>query len=197
MFHRDPCRRVIDYFLDELPRVCMIKVPRYNMGAGGHITMPTSGGVVANYKDMEYHPSSFKAVARGNRIADKRFSSARSFPLKRTSCVVLNKNYTVAMDHHNALGLTSEVPLYIRHYYTKSFEEFVERCRIRKPTLKTFNHGCRKDCSFKKFAASDVSRWENKTLASPGLPRKGSFPLLESKGATQIEPYNLFRLRTF
>ena len=137
-----------------------IKVQRYNFGSNGHIKKPI-GNVMDAYKKHEIVCSSYKTIANCAYLdTSKKFYGVHDF-------VFLDKLGKVYNDYFNYkfTGFpneckeenVNEVPLVINHYYTKSYNEYLDRCKLWE-NGGINNYGYRKDCaeSFEKKNKNEI-----------------------------------------
>jgi hypothetical protein len=167
----DPSKNVIDVILSidsidqRIPAVDQnhsetkaIRVQRYNFGSNGHVTKPP-GNVTDNYTMHEIVCSSYKTIANTDFLdLSKRFFGVHDFPLTDRPGKIWNpylnyaKGYPGGCEPHSV----NQVPLVINHYYTKSYQEYLNRCKLWKDG--GINHyGYRKDC-VKKFDKENVNQ---------------------------------------
>lgn len=163
-------RKVVDIVnkLDK-NKVKSVKIQRYNFGSDGHVRKPY-GSVMQNYKKHEKICSSFKAMANSTYIDTSQiYYGVHDHPYKDTDeeGLVYNSYFKYIGDENTNMyigpnGCTvnsiNEIPLVINHYYTKSQEEYVNRCKL------WVNGGIngigyRKDCD-ENFKEKDVNEIE-------------------------------------
>jgi hypothetical protein len=163
-------RKVVDIVnkLDK-NKVKAVKIQRYNFGSDGHVRKPY-GSVMQNYKKHEKICSSFKAMANSIYIDTSQiYYGVHDHPYKDTDeeGIVYNSylKYNVDENTNIYIGPNSctvnsinEIPLVINHYYTKSQEEYINRCKL------WVNGGIngigyRKDCD-ENFKEKDVNEIE-------------------------------------
>ena len=141
-----------------------IKVQRYNFGSNGHIHKP-SGNVMGNYPNHERTCSSYKTIANVSFIdLSKNFYGVHDFPFMDIPGKVYNDylNYRfTGFPSGCQTDSKNEIPLVINHYYTKSYDEYIKRCKLWKNGgVNTI--GYRKDCkrSFKENDKNDISGYD-------------------------------------
>jgi hypothetical protein len=163
-------RKVVDIVnkLDK-NKVKSVKIQRYNFGSDGHVRKPF-GSVMQNYKKHEKICSSFKAMANSTYIDTSQiYYGVHDHPYKDTDKegLVYNSYLKYIRDENTnmyigpnscTLNSINEIPLVINHYYTKSQEEYVNRCKL------WVNGGIngigyRKDCD-ENFKEKDVNEIE-------------------------------------
>ncbi len=110
-----------------------IKIQRYNFGNDGYITKPY-GLVMDNYKKHEKICSSYKTIANTSFIdTSQNFYGVHDFPFLNKEGKVYNAyfdyKYTGFPNGCN-VNDKNEIPLVINHYYTKSYEEYLNRCKL-------------------------------------------------------------------
>ncbi len=135
-----------------------VKVQRYNFGSNGHITKP-DGNVMDNYTMHEIVCSSYKTIANTDFIdVSKNFFGVHDFPFINKQGKVWNNYFNYAKGYPGGCELenVNEIPLVINHYYTKSYEEYLNRCKLWKDGGIN-NFGYRKDCE-KKFDKDNVNQ---------------------------------------
>lgn len=129
-----PNNRVID-IIDSLDydKTKAIKVQRYNFGSDGHEIKPP-GNVMDNYLQHEKICSSYKTIANSEYIdTSQKFYGVHDFPLINKPGKIYNEYFTY---EHTGFpnGCTqddkNEIPLVINHYYSKSYEEYLSRCKL-------------------------------------------------------------------
>lgn len=134
-----------------------IKVQRYNFGSDGHITKP-KGRVMDNYTMHEKVCSSYKTIANTDYIdKNKNFFGVHDFPFVARYGKVWNDYFNYAKGYPGGCEQDdiNEIPLVINHYYTKSYEEYLNRCKLWKHGGIN-NFGYRKDCE-KKFDKENMN----------------------------------------
>ncbi len=109
-----------------------IKVPRYNYGSDGHVHRP-SGNVMDNYFTHEPICSSYKTIANAQYIdTNKKFYGVHDFPMKKGGKII-NPQFTYAetgFPNGCKADMINQISLEIKHYYTKSYDEYLERCKL-------------------------------------------------------------------
>jgi hypothetical protein len=130
-----PNKTVID-FIDSLDTddTKAIKVMRYNYGSNGHLIKPDSN-VMDSYKMHERLCSSYKTIANSKYINTlQNFYGVHDFPfLPNMGGKVYNNFFsygTRGYPNHCKESDKNEIPLIIKHYYTKSYEEYLKRCKM-------------------------------------------------------------------
>lgn len=124
-------KRVIDYINTlGLSKTKAIKVPRFNFGSNGHIEK-TKGKVMEKYTKHEIIYSSFKTIGNSKFLDNRMFKTVHDFNYLNK----IGKIYNAFLDKKNkikksARGNKNETPLVINHYYTKSYEEYVNRSKL-------------------------------------------------------------------
>lgn len=163
IIHLDKKKKVIDYLnLLGLFKTKSLKIPRYNFGSNGHIKK-TKGSVVENYTKHEKIYSSFKTIA--NSIFIKKntmFKTVHDFNYIAKKGKIYNsflskKNKILKSIRKNR----NETKLVINHYYTKSYEECINRCKLWKNggiNPYQFRQNC--DKKFKKIDKNEVSGYD-------------------------------------
>ena len=153
--------KVSDYINELKPEwnnITAFKIQRYDFGSNGHISKPT-GLVMSNYTLHEKICSSFKTLANTDFIDKKKdFFGVHDYNY-------LSKNGKIFNDYfgyhetgfpnsckHNSIN---EIPLVINHYYTKSYQEYLTRCKLWKyGGINPIGH--RTDCE-NKFKSRDIN----------------------------------------
>jgi hypothetical protein len=155
-------KKVSDY-LDSLKsnwsNIKAFKIQRYNFGSNGHITKPI-GSVVSNYKFHEKICSTYKTMANTDYIdKNKLFYGVHDFNFINKNAHIYNNYFFYENWFPNSCkeNLENEIPLVINHYYAKSYDEYIKRCKLWK------NGGInpiryRTDCEnkFKSIYSNDV-----------------------------------------
>lgn len=125
-----------------------IKVQRYDFGNSGHKIKPL-GLVMDNYKKHEKICSSYKTIANTNYIdTTKNFYGVHDFPFLDKEGKVYNEYFDYKYKGYpNGCNVTdmNEIPLVINHYYTKSYDEYLNRCKLWEHGGVN-NYGYRKNC---------------------------------------------------
>lgn len=157
--------RVYDYINSLKPNwnnICAFKIQRYDFGSNGHITKPNSS-VMTSYTKHEKICSSFKTLVNTDYINKKtNFWRVHDYDLIPNKSGKIYNSYLNYKEtgFPNSCKSTSinEIPLIINHYYTKSYEEYLERCEMwKKGGINPINF--RKDC-INKFKSRDVNEIE-------------------------------------
>lgn len=155
----DPSKKVIDIINQLDPNTKAVKVQRYNFGSNGHKTKP-DGLVQNNYTKRENICSSYKTIANSKYINTyKKFYGVHDFNFMYGG-KVYNDYFNYDTGYPNQCTNTSinEIPLIINHYYTKSYDEYIERCKLWKDGgVNTV--GYRKDCE-KMFKERDNNEYD-------------------------------------
>lgn len=151
-------------------KVKAIKLQRYNFGANGHIKKP-HGQVMDNYKKHEKICSSYKAIANSKYInTSRRYYGVHDHPYKNKEGIIYNSYFKYDEDNEKDIYLgpnkcnknnVNEIPLVINHYYTKSQEEYLKRCKLWM-NGGINNIGYRKNCekNFKKSNVNDLEGYD-------------------------------------
>lgn len=133
-------KRVIDIInkLDK-NKTKTVKIQRYNFGSDGHIKKPL-GNIVNNYKKHEKICSSYKALANSKFLdVNSNYYGVHDHPYNDVDGIIYNSylKYDEDYDNESYIGPNrcdknsiNEIPLVINHYYTKSQEEYMERCKL-------------------------------------------------------------------
>jgi len=157
-------RKVSDYFnslKNNWNNIKSFKIQRYDFGSSGHIHKPF-GLVMSNYKFHEKICSSYKAMANTDFVKkDYFFFGVHDFNYINKRGIVYNSylNYEEFGGYPNKCKTESvnEIPLVINHYYTKSYDEYLARCKMwSSGGINPVGH--RKDCEnlFKIRDVNDV-----------------------------------------
>lgn len=151
-------------------KVKSVKIQRYNFGSDGHVKKPF-GSVMQNYKKHEKICSSFKAMANSKYIDTSHiYYGVHDHPYKNKDGIIYNSYFKYIEDKNTntyigpnscTIHNINEIPLVINHYYTKSQEEYVNRCKL------WVNGGInavgyRKDCdeNFKEKDVNDIEGYD-------------------------------------
>ena len=140
-------------------KICAFKIQRYDFGSGGHITKPY-GSVFESFKLHEKVCSSFKTLANTDYI-DKsiKFWRVHDFNfISNKSGKIFNSYFgyhETGFPNSCKPNSINEIPLVINHYYTKSYEEYLSRCKLWE-TGGVNPIGHRKDCE-NKFKSRDIN----------------------------------------
>jgi len=147
---------VVDYIKKlDYDKVKALKVQRYNFGSNGHSKKP-NGKVIDNYNKREKICSSFKTIANTSFIdTSKQFFGVHDFNFINKDGIIYNKylNYDTSYPNGCNKDDINEIPLVINHYFTKSYEEHMERCKLWK-NGGINPYGYRTDCD-EKFKSKD------------------------------------------
>jgi hypothetical protein len=135
--HTDKNKKVVDFInsiYSEWDKTKAIKVQRYDFGSDGHIKKP-KGKVMNNYKTHEKLCSSYKTIANSDYINTKKnFYGVHDFwYLPKKVGKVYNSYFSyIHTGYPNGCKKENinEVPLVINHYYTKSYNEYLDRCKL-------------------------------------------------------------------
>ena len=112
---------VIEYATTKTP---YIKVPRFNFGNSGHMKKPNNG-VVKNYTKREKNISSYKTISNVDYIHDsKKIRGVHKYRYKKGWVGGINKGIKIK---GNLSPSYSKIPLIMNHYYTKSYDEYLEK----------------------------------------------------------------------
>lgn len=148
-----------------------IKIPRYNYGSNGHKSMPR-GGVMINYSKREKICSSYKTMTNTDFLAmDKAVYGVHEFPLiDNIDGKIYNNYFSYAKTGFpngckDFVGkVKNELPLVIKHYYTKSRSEYLDRCKLWKDGgVNNVNY--RNNCE-EKFYENDVNEVDDDVYGS-------------------------------
>lgn len=108
------------------PNTPYIKVPRFNFGNSGHKEKP-EGGVIKNFTRREKNISSYKSISNVD-FVDKRFRSMGVHRLLYTTDKnMINKGIKIGCSLPESYN---KIPLIMNHYYTKSYQEYVNKCMM-------------------------------------------------------------------
>jgi hypothetical protein len=147
-----------------------VKIQRYNFGSDGHIKKPY-GNVIDNYKKHEKICSSYKALANSKFLdVNSDYYGVHDHPYKDIDGIIYNSylKYDEDEDEDTYIGPNScdknsinEIPLVINHYYTKSQEEYMKRCKLW-VNGGINNHGYRENCeeNFKEKDVKDITGYK-------------------------------------
>ena len=134
------------------------KIQRYDFGSNGHIQKP-DGPVVSNYFLHEKTCATYKTMANTDYVN----KNAHFFGVHDFNFIDLNgKVFNEYFGYHETGypngckdDSINEIPLVINHYYTKSYEEYISRCKMwENGGINPINY--RIDCE-KKFKSRDVN----------------------------------------
>jgi len=148
----------IDSLYNNWSNIKSFKIQRYDFGSNGHISKP-DGLLIDNYTKHEKTCSSYKALANLDFVnEDAPFYGVHDFPYNEKLGIIYNEylNYWEA-GYPNTCRENdiNETPLIINHYYTKSYDEYIERCEMWKDGgINPW--GYRKNCD-KLFKSRDVN----------------------------------------
>lgn len=125
---------VLDYINSlDIEKTKAIKVPRYNYGSNGYIVKPF-GKVMQNFRMRERLCSSYKTIANSDYINIKsNFYGVHDFPYIYTYGKIYNNYFTykqIGYPNGCTEHTINETPLMIKHYYTKSKQEYMNRCKL-------------------------------------------------------------------
>lgn len=129
--------RVIDFInsIDTL-NTKAIKVQRYDFGSNGHTKKPKTP-VTESYKKHESVCSSYKTMANTDYIdKNAKFYGVHDFVFLNKSGKVYNSYFNYTKNNYefkpNGCDVKSknEIPFVLNHYYTKSYEEYMDRCKM-------------------------------------------------------------------
>lgn len=138
-----------------------LKIQRYNFGSNGHIKRP-KGKIMDNYNKHEKICSSYKTMANIDFVdTSKIFYGVHDFRYNRNQGKIYNKYFDYKYKGYpNGCKKENlnETPLVINHYYTKSYDEYLNRCHMWK-NGGINNVGYRQDCE-KNFRKNDVNEVE-------------------------------------
>ena len=114
------------------PNVPYVKIPRFNFGNNFHENRPPSGGVVVNFTRREKKISSYKAISNADFLDLKRPTRGVHRFVYTTKKNAINRGMKIVCSLPASF---SEIPLVMNHYYTKSYEEYVEKCLLWKNSV--------------------------------------------------------------
>lgn len=136
LVHTEKDKKVIDFInsLEEnWQKIKAIKVQRFDFGSNGHIEKP-NGKVMDNYKKHENICSSYKTIANSNFIdINKNFYGVHDFNFVNKKGKIYNDYFTyehTGFPNGCTKEIQNEIPLIINHYYTKSYNEYIKRCKL-------------------------------------------------------------------
>jgi len=133
ILNKEQNKTVIDFIKElDYDKVRALKVQRYNFGSDGHSTKPNNG-VINNYKRREKICSSYKTIANTSFIdKNKHFFGVHDFNFINRDGFTYNKylNYDTAFPNGCTADDINEIPLVINHYFTKSYDEYINRCKL-------------------------------------------------------------------
>lgn len=142
-------------------KIISIRVPRYDYGSNGHKIKP-NGNIVDNYKKREKICSSFKTIINTKYINKNiRFYKVHDFQYSNYDGKIYNKNFNYDLGYPSGCykNFINESGLMIKHYFTKSFEEYIDRCNMWKNGGVNAG-GFRKDCDIKKYNLNEETKNE-------------------------------------
>jgi hypothetical protein len=136
IIHTDEKNKVID-FINSIKGTWTstraIKVQRYDFGSNGHIDKPI-GNVMDNYTKHEKICSSYKTIANADYIdINKNFYGVHDFNYLDKTGKVYNDYFSykyTGFPNRCTEDSVNEIPLVINHYYTKSYQEYIKRCKL-------------------------------------------------------------------
>ena len=141
-----------------------IKVQRYNFGSNGNKHKPY-GTVMDNYKKHEKICSSYKTIANLSYVdLSKKFYGVHDFPFLDRDGIIYNDYLSYRYNGYPSgcfEDKRNEIPLVINHYFTKSYDEYLQRCEMWKDGgVNTI--GYRKDCKklFKENDKNEISGYD-------------------------------------
>ena len=102
-----------------------IRVPRYNYGDGFH--KKKQKNVIKSYLYRERNPSSYKSISNIDYIDLMRHTYGVHRYLYTTDNDTINHHLLIKNDDN--LNNNFEIPIRMNHYYTKSKEEYIKRCK--------------------------------------------------------------------
>jgi hypothetical protein len=131
--NKEKDKKVIDYINNlNYNDTKALKVQRFNFGSNNNVQKPT-GRVIDNYTKRENICSSFKTIANTNYIDTKQhFFGVHDFPMKNKNGKIYNEylNYNTGYPNGCTVDFINETPLVINHYYIKSYDEYIDRCKM-------------------------------------------------------------------
>lgn len=143
-------------------KIKAFKIQRYDFGSSGHKTKPDDK-VMKSYKLHEKICSSYKTLANTDFI-DKsiKFWRVHDFNLiPNKKGKIFNSYFSyeeTGFPNSCKSNSINEIPIVINHYYTKSYEEYINRCKLwKKGGINPIGH--RTDCE-NKFKSRDVNEVE-------------------------------------
>jgi hypothetical protein len=134
-------------------------------------TIYRNGNVIDNYKKHEKICSSYKALANSKFLdVNSDYYGVHDHPYKDIDGIIYNSylKYDEDEDEDTYIGPNScdknsinEIPLVINHYYTKSQEEYMKRCKLW-VNGGINNHGYRENCeeNFKEKDVKDITGYK-------------------------------------
>lgn len=154
--------KVSDYIIElkhQWNQIKAFKIQRYDFGSNGHITKPP-GLIMSNYILHEKKCSSYKTLANTDYIDKKLdFYGVHDYNLYFDKPGKIYNNYfgyhETGFPNSCKSNTQNEIPLVINHYYTKSYEEYLNRCELWKQGgINPIGH--RTDCE-NKFKIRDIN----------------------------------------
>lgn len=149
LVHLEKDKKIID-FMDSLDyeNTKAIKVQRYDFGSNGHIKKP-EGKVIDNYTKHENICSSYKTIANSQYVdITKNFYGVHDFNFINKEGKIYNDYFSykyTGFPNSCKEEIINEIPIVINHYYTKSYDEYMKRCKLwENGGINTV--GYRKDC---------------------------------------------------
>lgn len=148
----------IDSLKSNWKTIKAFKIQRYDFGSNGHITKP-SGPIMSNYKTHEKICSSYKTMANTDFINKAMgFYGVHDFNFINKLGKIFNDYFgyhETGFPNSCKKDSVNEIPLVINHYYTKSYEEYLARCKLwESGGINPIGH--RTDCE-NKFVSRDVN----------------------------------------
>jgi hypothetical protein len=151
LVHQEKDKKVItfiDSFGKNWENIKAIKVQRFDFGSDGHVEKP-KGKIMDNYKKHENICSSYKTIANSNFIdLKKKFYGVHDFPFLNKKGKIYNDYFSykyTGFPNSCKKETINEIPIVINHYYTKSYNEYIKRCKLwEKGGVNTI--GYRKNC---------------------------------------------------
>ncbi len=159
---------VIDYIIslkDNWKEIVAFKIQRFNFGSNGHLFKPEIPVSVA-YTKHEKICSSYKTLANTNYIdSAKKFYGVHDFPYKNINnkLKIFNAylNYNTGFPSGCNLNNKNEIPLVINHYYTKSYEEYLQRAKLwENGGINPIKHRKDHEMKFHLFDHNDTEKFE-------------------------------------
>lgn len=138
-----------------------IKIPRYNYGSSGHKTKP-KGKIVENFTKREKDCSLYKVIANSKFInTNRRFNRVHEIPLINKLGKIYNSNFKFIKGKYTSCSadFKNETSLVMNHYYTKSYEEYLNRCKLWKNN-KINLFGYRKCDTYDEFVKKNINEVE-------------------------------------
>jgi hypothetical protein len=121
----------INNLKDKWNNIKAFKIQRYDFGSNSHYKKP-DGKVMDNYTKREKICSSYKTIANSDYIdKNKPFYGVHDFNFKEKNGKVFN-DYFFYQPGPNKCKKNdiNEIPLVMNHYYTKSYQEYIDRCKL-------------------------------------------------------------------